>query len=77
MKKPPCYKCTKRYSTCHDTCKDYIKWHKELREEKMKLAADSNDYRSSATIKHHRKNKVKKSAPYMKNKFQEKYYVCK
>ena len=37
MKKPPCYKCTdKRHSGCHDTCKDYIDWHKDLREEKMK-----------------------------------------
>lgn len=28
-KSPPCYKCPKRTSKCHSTCKDYADWKTE------------------------------------------------
>ena len=30
MRKCPCKGCNKRYKACHDTCKEYKDWKKEL-----------------------------------------------
>ncbi len=44
MNSNPCYKCSKRSSTCHDNCKDYNVWVKKYRERKNSAKLSKADY---------------------------------
>lgn len=40
MRKCPCHKCSKRFSGCHATCKDYHDWKRECEEDNAKIRVE-------------------------------------
>ena len=43
MSVSPCYHCKKRYSACHDTCKEYKNWSDKERSRRQRPMNDGGD----------------------------------
>lgn len=58
----PCYKCPKRSTTCHSTCKDYDDWVAGENEKKEKIRASKEDvylsYKGEAIIRVKKKGQL-------------------